>query len=116
MMVSELPKVNGDQKCFPEPTSGFPLESTAINAAKAMGDLTRRLQLVTRRTVNRQMFEGLQREKIGTYLFECQVFKFFGENSKGEKRDKGGGFQGRGRGGGRGRGQGGGGFRGGGGF
>ena len=92
MMVSELPKVNGDQKCFPEPTSGFPLESTAINAAKAMGDLTRRLQLVTRRTVNRQMFEGLQWEKIGTYLFECQVFKFFGENSKGEKRDKGGGL------------------------
>ena len=77
MMVSELPKVNGDQKCFPEPTSGFPLESTAINAAKAMGDLTRRLQLVMRRTVNRQMFEGLQREKIGTYLFECQVYKFF---------------------------------------
>ena len=24
MMVSELPKVNGDQKCFPEPTSGSP--------------------------------------------------------------------------------------------
>ena len=92
MMVSELPKVNGNQKCFLEPTTVIPLESTAINAAKAMGDLTRKLQLVTKRTVNRQMFEGLQREKIGTYLFECQVYKFFGENSKGEKRGKGGGF------------------------